>query len=125
MLKVLQEAGHSRSFANLAVVDGFERNISGRRAHRVGIDASIWFFHAENSTDAGNNPELRLLFFRLCKISRLPILPLFVFDGRMRPKVKRGSKYGKSGSHSLTNGFKEMLECFGMEWRTVSALVVD
>lgn len=125
MLQVLQEAGHSRSLAHLTVTEGFERNESGRRGYRVGIDASIWYFHAENSTDAGSNPELRLLFFRLCKLSRLPLLPLFVFDGTMRPKVKRGNKYGKSGSHWLTNDFKEMLDCFGMEWRTVSRFYID
>lgn len=114
----------SRALAHLAVVDGFENNVSGRRAFRVGIDASLWYQHATGfvryvTRDIGANPEIRCLFFRLCNLRKLPILPLFVFDGRQRPKVKRGSKKGKSGSHNLTQKMKEMLDLFGMEWRMV------
>ncbi|GJE95923.1 PIN-like domain-containing protein [Phanerochaete sordida] len=115
--EILEPAGQSRSLTKVAVVDGFEGNESGKRGYRVGVDASIWYQHAEHSTKAGANPELRLLFFRLARLAKLPWLVLFVFDGRERPNVKRGSKMGKSGSHNLTQGFKEMIECFGMEWR--------
>jgi hypothetical protein len=37
------------------------------RAFRVGIDASIWFVHAEYGKE-GENPELRTIFFRLTKL---------------------------------------------------------
>ncbi|KAG2355329.1 hypothetical protein BDR07DRAFT_548668 [Suillus spraguei] len=47
-----------------------------------------------------------MLFFRLCSLARLPFLPLFVFDGDERPKIKRGSKMGRSESHGLTSGMK-------------------
>ncbi|EPQ57560.1 PIN domain-like protein, partial [Gloeophyllum trabeum ATCC 11539] len=114
--EVIQPVGQSRSLMNIAVVDGFERNTSGRRAYRVGIDTSIWFTHSYYSK-GGENPQLRLLFFRLAKLAELPLLPLFVFDGRERPKVKRGSRMGKSGSHGLTDAFKQMLGHFGFEWR--------
>ncbi|KAL6308181.1 hypothetical protein BKA93DRAFT_700456, partial [Sparassis latifolia] len=113
---ILIKAGRSRSLAHLAVVDGFEKNEFGCRAYRVGIDASIWYQHATFSK-GGENPELRLLFFRLRALAELPILPLFVFDGRERPKVKRGSRMGKAGSHNLTAGMKKLLDIFGMEWR--------
>lgn len=109
-------SGKSRSLVHLAVVDGFEKNVSRRRAYRVGIDASIWFHHAAFSK-GGENWELRTLFFRLISLLKLPILPLFVFDGRERPKVKRGSRLGKSGSHALSKNFKEFLDAFGIEWR--------
>ena len=46
---------------------------------------------------------------------------LFMFDGRERPKVKRGSRMGKSGSHPHARGFKEMIELFGWDWREVRA----
>ncbi|KAG1851669.1 hypothetical protein F4604DRAFT_1959173 [Suillus subluteus] len=115
--EVVNKAGQSRSLSNLAVKEGFEKNHSGKRAFRIGIDASIWYQHCVHSK-GGENPELRLLFFRLCSLARLPFLPLFVFDGDERPKIKRGSKLGKSGSHSLTSGMKKLLEIFGMEWRT-------
>ncbi|KAH9830729.1 PIN domain-like protein, partial [Rhodofomes roseus] len=114
---VLSKARQSRSLAHLAVIDGFETNTSGRRAYRVGIDASIWYQHAMHIPKKGANPELRLLFFRLLKLAELPFIPLFVFDGRERPQMKRGSKKGKSGSHALTSEFKKLLDVFGMEWR--------
>lgn len=38
-------ASVSRSLANIDVVDGFEGNKSGKRAYRVGIDASIWYMY--------------------------------------------------------------------------------
>lgn len=88
----------------------------------IGIDASIWYHHAMFSKK-GESPELRFLFFRLCKLTRLPFIPLFVFDGRERPEVKRGSRMGKAGSHALTAGFKKLLELFGMEWRMVRLLL--
>lgn len=40
--EAIGKAGQSRSLAHLAVVDGFEANKSGKRAYRIGIDASIW-----------------------------------------------------------------------------------
>ncbi|CAL1695341.1 unnamed protein product [Somion occarium] len=113
---VIAKAGHSRSLTHMAVVDGFERNESGRRALRVGIDASLWYEHARFSK-GGENPELRMLFFRIRSLLELPIIPLFVFDGRERPRVKRGSKLGKSGSHNLTAKLKELLGIYGIEWR--------
>lgn len=53
----------------------------------------------------------------VANLARLPFLPIFVFDGRNRPKMKRGSKIGKSGAHSLTTNLKKLLEVFGMEYR--------
>ncbi|KAJ6558571.1 hypothetical protein DFH09DRAFT_922590, partial [Mycena vulgaris] len=111
------------SLGHMAVVDGFEKNPSGRRALRVGIDVSLWFHQiirkqdGLNSSELGDNPQLRTLFFRL---SEWPIIPLFVFDGRERPEVKRGSKMGKSGSHPLSQPMKKMLAHFGMQWREAS-----
>ncbi|GLB37248.1 putative xeroderma pigmentosum G N-region [Lyophyllum shimeji] len=112
----VKDTGEYRALAHLAVVEGFEKNKSSKRAYRIGIDVSIWYKHAMYSKE-GENPQLRLMFFRLRQLSELPILPLFVFDGRQRPKVKRGSKMGKSGSHALTDHMKKMLDAFGMEWR--------
>ncbi|KAI5123989.1 hypothetical protein M0805_006400 [Coniferiporia weirii] len=119
---ILVPAGKSRSLVHLSVVDGFERNDSNKRAYRVGVDASIWYKHATYSKE-GDNPELRLLFFRVKELAKLPILPLFVFDGRDRPKVKRGSRVGKSGSHDLSKNMKTLLEAFGMEWREAAGEV--
>ncbi|KAJ7782861.1 hypothetical protein B0H16DRAFT_1403187 [Mycena metata] len=112
--------GESRSLASLAV-DAFEKNPSeGARGLRVGIDVSLWIQQVtrkmSGGPELGDNPALRTLFFRLCALAEWPIIPLFVFDGRKRPKVKRGSKMGKSGSLPLAQPMKDMLAHFGMQW---------
>ena len=117
-MQILEPAAESVSLAKLAIVDGFEKNVSGKRGLRVGIDASIWFQHAMASK-VGANPEIRCLLFKLFNLSEMPIIPLFMFDGRQRPTLKRGSKKGKSGSHNLSKKMKEMLDICGMEWRVV------
>ena len=69
---------------------------------------------------AGANPEIRTLFFRLCKRPRMPFTLVFVFNGRQRPGVKRGSRMGKSGTHNLANDSKKLLDIFRIEWREAS-----
>ncbi|KAM5535093.1 hypothetical protein V8D89_011179 [Ganoderma adspersum] len=98
--EIINKASQTRSVANLAVVDGFEKNEHGTRSLRVGIDASLWLQHVstpqwlrdKNANAGGNrvgdNPELRTLFFKLARWSRLPVPLLFVFDGRERPKAR-------------------------------------
>ena len=120
---VLRPAGTSRSFTAIAV-DAFAQTDTERtwRGCRVGIDASIWLNHAQFSAgrkdeDRGANPEIRTLFFRLCKWSKMPFTLVFVFDGRERPGIKRGSRMGKSGSHNLAKGFKDLLDIFRIDWR--------
>lgn len=115
--QVLRPAGELRSLTNLAVVDGFETNRSGVRGFRIGIDASIWFYHATYGKE-GENPELRTLFFRCARLMAKPLLPLFVFDGPKRPDVKRKKKVsGKQ--HWMTSGMQQIIEAFGFEWRMV------
>ncbi|KAF9228062.1 hypothetical protein BS17DRAFT_772950 [Gyrodon lividus] len=113
--EVLRPAGKVRSLTELAVTDGFLANPSNQRGFRIGIDASIWFFHAAYGKE-GENPELRTLFFRCCRLLQVPLLPLFVFDGPKRPAVKRGKRVG-GNTHWLTQGMKNIIEAFGFEWR--------
>ncbi|KAK0467730.1 PIN domain-like protein [Desarmillaria tabescens] len=86
------------------------------RGYRLGIDASIWFFHADYGKE-GENPQLRTLFFRCATLLKYPILPLFIFDGPKRPDWKRGKKINKT-ANKLTTGMKAIIEAFGFEWRT-------
>ncbi|KAI6161570.1 hypothetical protein EDD17DRAFT_1586906 [Pisolithus thermaeus] len=113
--EVLRPAAEVRSLTDLAVSDGFVANPDGRRGFRIGIDASIWFFHAAYGKE-GENPELRTLFFRCCRLLQSPLLPLFVFDGPKRPAVKRGKRVG-GNTHWLTTGMKNIIQAFGFEWR--------
>ncbi|KAJ3722658.1 hypothetical protein C8R42DRAFT_667502 [Lentinula raphanica] len=89
---------------------------STSRGYRIGIDASIWFFHAEYGKE-GENPELRTLFFRCAQLLSQGFLPLFVFDGPLRPDIKRGKRINKS-AHKLVTGMQAIIEAFGFEYRT-------
>lgn len=80
---------------------------------------SIWFTaiqvairHQKLHTQLGPHPELRALFGRLAHLSKIPVTPVFVFDGASRPKVKRG-KQVKKMPHWLTKRFEEMVVAFG------------
>lgn len=120
--QILRPAGQTRSLTHLAVVDGFEGNPDGVRGLRIGIDASIWFYHAAYGRE-GENPELRTLFFKCTKLMGAPFLPLFVFDGPKRPEVKRGKRIsGKN--HWMIQGMQEIINAFGFEWRMVRNLTL-
>ena len=114
---MLGPAAETRSMTELAVTEGFVANAQGLRGFRIGIDVSIWFFHAEYGRQ-GENPVLRTLFFRCSTLMRTTFLPLFVFDGPKRPDFKRGKKINKT-SHKLIPGMKAIIEAFGFEWRMV------
>ncbi|PCH43040.1 hypothetical protein WOLCODRAFT_164194 [Wolfiporia cocos MD-104 SS10] len=113
--EILRPAGETRSLTHLAVADGFVANPDGCRGLRIGIDASIWFYHATYGRE-GENPELRTLFFRCTRLLSAPFLPLFVFDGPKRPAHKRGKRIsGKD--HWMVQGMQAIISAFGFEWR--------
>lgn len=119
-MQLLRPAGETHSLTHLSVVQGFEENKSGKRALRVGIDASIWFYHSKWGKE-GENPELRTLFFRCCRqLFDKPFLPVFVFDGPLRPEEKRGKRISRETKHWLVDSMKGMIRAFGFEWRMVS-----
>ena len=115
--QILRPSGKPRSLTHIAVVDGFEANPANLRGLRIGIDTSIWFFHAAHGRE-GENPELRTLFFRCAKLASAPFLPLFVFDGPKRPKFKHGKRIS-GDKHWLVDSMKGIIEAFGFEWRMV------
>lgn len=47
----------------------------------------------------------------------MPFLPLFVFDGPKRPKIKRGKVVGGK-EHWMVNSLRTILDAFGFECRT-------
>lgn len=70
-------------------------------------------------TQAGENPVLRVLFFRLCRLLALSVVPIFVFDGNSRPSTKRGTRVVKS-PHWISTYFQDLIGAFGFHWYTVS-----
>jgi XPG N-terminal domain len=85
---------------------------------------SIWFAQAQfafraGHAQAGENPELRVIFFKLAYLLQFPITPLFVFDGPGRPPVKRGVNVVEK-PHWLTLPMKELLDGFRFSHYTAS-----
>ena len=89
---------------------------------------SIWMNEAQGAvnvrpghgTQAGENPALQVIFYRLCRLLTLPIVPIFVFDGPDRPKVKRGINVKTTKPHWLSTPLKKFIDAFGFYWYMVS-----
>jgi hypothetical protein len=123
--------------AALAVEEGFLHS-PARRAIRLGVDityvpaaestiqarihpyffGSHWFFLAQKAT-RGKNPKLKAIFDRLWRLLEKMVIPIFVFDGKDRPNVKRGQKVAEHESW-LDEATKELIEAFGFQWVEVS-----
>ncbi|KAF8226769.1 PIN domain-like protein [Tricholoma matsutake] len=136
--QILLPAAQMRSLTQVATVKGFERDHHGLRTIILGIDASIWmkksqakFYHPQHA-QAGENPELRVLFYCLCYLLRHPITPIFIFDGPARPAIKRNTNV-IAQAHWLTQQFQEFISMFGFHlhmkpkpnWRTSTANMID
>ncbi|KAG8894935.1 hypothetical protein FRB99_000891, partial [Tulasnella sp. 403] len=116
---VLSPAAQDRSLLNLTVSEGIGGNgidATQRRPYRLGVDASLWFYHALSGRE-GENHELRLIFFRLARILALPCLVLFVFDGPQRPAHKRGKDINTTKAHWLESGMMKLVDAFGFSAR--------
>ncbi|KAJ7799690.1 PIN domain-like protein [Mycena olivaceomarginata] len=113
--KELEPVEQKISLHNLAVGTGFTGNATGKRGFSVGIDASGWMYRACCLCGSTESPELVVLFARCSRLFRLPFIPVFVFDGPARPRMKRG-KIIRGNEHWLTSSFKLMLNGFGFEW---------
>lgn len=71
----------------------------------------------------GENPELRTLFNRLTRLLGMFIIPVFVFDGPLRPNSKRGRQVS-STAHWLTDGFKDFITAFRFYCHDVSRSIL-
>ena len=86
--------------------------------------SSIWMkralaqFHHPQHAQAGENPELRALFYRLCHILRRPITAVFVFDGPQRATYKR-DRLVVTQPIWITQLFQAFIAAFGFHSHTV------
>ncbi|KAG6819067.1 hypothetical protein H0H93_015786 [Arthromyces matolae] len=112
---MLEPAAQVASLKSLSVNKGFVENAGGVRAFRVGIDASAWLYQARYRRGHTKNPELVTLLSRCVNLLSMPLVPLFVFDGDFRPKIKR-KKRVVTNPRWLELEFQELLECFGFHW---------
>ncbi|QSL65306.1 hypothetical protein MERGE_002616 [Pneumocystis wakefieldiae] len=90
----LKEFGENISLAKLAC-DYYYKDDRVPKGFRIGIDLLIWSYQMRSS-HGGQNPKLRTLFFRLCRLGHLGILPIFVLDGSKKPSFKRNKKVPKA-----------------------------
>ncbi|KAJ9119326.1 hypothetical protein QFC24_005797 [Naganishia onofrii] len=115
--EVLQPAAEAVPLTQLSL-NALKENKDGSRALRIGIDASLWVFHAKSVPQSGLNPFIRTLFFKILKLLQYPVLLLFVFDGPYKPAMKRGNKvggrFGRGDRESQQ--FKLLLDEMGLEY---------
>ncbi|EIW75874.1 PIN domain-like protein [Coniophora puteana RWD-64-598 SS2] len=69
-----------------------------------------------NSARVGQCADLRILTNQLNDLLRLPIHPLFVFDGIERPSEKRGKHVDTENKHRLEKGFKDFIRAYGFDY---------
>lgn len=129
----------------LSLCEGFFKNQRGNHSLVVGIDVrcaswpgqsnwwcgdqaafrSIWIYqtmavyHNPNHAASGASPELRTLFYKMAHLLNSCIVPVFVFDGRKRPSVKR-NRVVRSGTHWLKQDLCELINAFGFYSHQVS-----
>lgn len=85
--------------------------------------SSIWIEQIQSTfavghAQAGKYPELRTLFYRLARLSSSRVQPVFVLDGRDRPRVKRNKNVFLT-EHWMVPDVKELVESFGFDWHQV------
>jgi Holliday junction resolvase YEN1 len=61
---------------------------------------------------AGRNPELHTLFYKLAWLLNSTAVPVFVFDGAGRPSMKRG-RHVRQAEHWLVEDFQKLINAFG------------
>ncbi|KAF4586433.1 XPG/Rad2 endonuclease [Pleurotus pulmonarius] len=116
--KIIGPSIDTCNFAQLALEKGFRaKEGCSDRMYRVGIDANIFLNQAQTvylrrHAQAGVNPELRQLMYRLANLSKLALTPIFVFDGPGRPHIKRGTNVIFK-DHWLAEPFRELISAFG------------
>ncbi|KAF8233878.1 PIN domain-like protein [Tricholoma matsutake] len=116
---LLAPISKSESLCNLAIEKGFVGNVAGIRGYRVGMLGNGWIYAACYHHSNTKSPKLAMLFAHCCHLLRLPIYPVFIFDGQEQPNKKQG-KQVQGNHHWITMmmkaAMKEMLDHLGFPW---------
>ncbi|KAF2864343.1 hypothetical protein K470DRAFT_254002 [Piedraia hortae CBS 480.64] len=86
-----------------------------KRPFRLAIDTSIWLYQVQ-SGQGGTNPALRTLYYRVIKLISFNIHPLFVFDGKNRPPLKRNKKITGGGNLDMQYAARQLLDQLAVPW---------
>ena len=113
---LLKEIGKGERIAlSKLAVEFLERN---RRPIRIAIDIAIWQFQNQ-AGQGGQNPALRIFYYRLLRLLALPIHPLFVYDGPKKPLAKRNKVVQRYCTTTVHNEMsKTLLQLFRFPFQT-------
>ncbi|KAG6912298.1 hypothetical protein DXG01_015551, partial [Tephrocybe rancida] len=119
---LLASTVQSRMLTQFTVGEGFEANRGGVGTMQVGFDGSLllnraqWAAYHQSgrglNMQAGENLPLQILFFQVCRLVALPIIPVVVFDGPDRPALKREARV-KVAPHALQLAYVQLLTAMG------------
>ncbi|KAF8067520.1 PIN domain-like protein [Lyophyllum atratum] len=106
-------AEREHSLLNLTTREGYLRNPE-RRYLVLGVDMNCQaaFEAAGIHTHAGENPELRTFYSKLCRYLKLPVVLVFVPDSEGRPAIKRGRAVQPQPLW-MSNYVEELVRAFG------------
>ncbi|EDQ99571.1 uncharacterized protein LACBIDRAFT_316330 [Laccaria bicolor S238N-H82] len=114
--KILELARRVQTLTEFATKEGFQLNPHGDNMVRVGVDVSVWICQAQAAvhsmprTQQGENPALRIIFFRICHLLAQSIQPIFIADGPNRPRVKRGVNVRADKPHWMEAYVKDFVQ---------------
>jgi len=107
--RIFKEIGKGERIAlSKLAVEHLEKT---QRPLRIAIDAAIWSFQNQ-AGQGGKNPALRTLFYRLLRLLALPIHPVFVYDGKNKPLMKRGKTVSRYGTCIPNETSKKLVRLF-------------
>ncbi|KAF8235564.1 hypothetical protein L208DRAFT_1256361 [Tricholoma matsutake] len=85
--EVLDAVHEEKSFLEHTIIEGFQQNHQSNHTFIIGVNVSIYasceavFKNPALRAQAGKNPELQILFFKLFHYLRSPVTLVFIFDG--------------------------------------------
>ncbi|KAJ6457149.1 PIN domain-like protein [Mycena vitilis] len=114
----VKPAAQTASFKEVTIKEGFVEKRRETGTIIVGVDGCLWLtqcqavFHKPRHAQAGKNPELKALFYKLAALNEIGLDAVIVFDGKHGPDVKRGKQVRKK-LHWLIAEFVKLIDLFG------------
>ncbi|TDL16536.1 PIN domain-like protein [Rickenella mellea] len=109
---MVSSSSRSRFIEELAITEGY----CNGRLYTIGIDISAWIFDIQamlvSTAARGGNPELRIIFYRLARLSAIAVRPIFVFHGEAFQANQKGRRF-VAHDHYLVRTTKALLQIFG------------
>lgn len=89
------------------------------RPNSVWLRESGAIFNYPTWSQAGRNPKLKVIYWRLVHLLTLPVIPIFVLDGPSRNRIKRNKTVAVK-NHWLTDDLIHLVSAFGFHVHEVT-----